>query len=154
MSDRITVEEWGVVSRMDTIQAAILKFRLSKIGAIIAKRRENAKYYQEKLHHQLIYAPPCRDDEFNTFHTYVIQVEKHRDDLQSHLKNLGIKTTIHYPVPIHLQPAARSLDYKKGDFPVTEKQAEIILTLPVSQFLTRQEQDIIIKETISFLDKA
>ena len=57
--------------------------------------------------------PAARQDEFNTFHTFVIQAER-RDDLQRHLRAIGIKTAIHYPVPIHLQPAAASLGYRKA----------------------------------------
>ena len=79
--------------------------------------------------------PPCRNEEFNTFHTFVVQVDR-RDELQAYLQGRGIKTAIHYPVPIHLQPAARALGHKKGDFPVTERQAERILTLPVNQYMS------------------
>lgn len=151
MSDRVTVEEWGLVSRMDTLQAAILRFRLKRLPFAIDKRRANAQYYQQHLVHPAIFVPPCRPQEFNTFHTFVIQVKQHRDALQKHLENIGIKTTIHYPVPIHLQPAAKALGYKIGDFPVTEAQASTILTLPVNQFMTRADQDAVIQETLRFL---
>jgi dTDP-4-amino-4,6-dideoxygalactose transaminase len=151
MSDRVTVEEWGYVSRLDTLQAAILKFRLKRLSAITKKRRANAKYYQQNLKHPAIFMPPCREEEFNTFHTFVIQTD-HRDELQEYLQEQGIKTTIHYPVPIHLQPAAKELGHKRGDFPVTETQAERILTLPVNQYLTHFEQDDVIREIAVFMD--
>jgi dTDP-4-amino-4,6-dideoxygalactose transaminase len=151
MSDRVTVEEWGYVSRLDTLQAAILKFRLKRLPAITEKRRANAKYYQQNLKHPAIFMPPCREEEFNTFHTFVIQID-HRDELQEYLQEQGIKTTIHYPVPIHLQPAAKGLGHKRGDFPVTETQAERILTLPVNQYLTHEEQDDVIREITGFMD--
>jgi dTDP-4-amino-4,6-dideoxygalactose transaminase len=151
MSDRVTVEEWGYVSRLDTLQAAILKFRLKRLPAITEKRRANAKYYQQNLKHPAIFMPPCREEEFNTFHTFVIQTD-HRDELQEYLQEQGIKTTIHYPVPIHLQPAAKGLGHKRGDFPVTETQAERILTLPVNQYLTHEEQDDVIREITGFMD--
>jgi dTDP-4-amino-4,6-dideoxygalactose transaminase len=151
MSDRVTVEEWGYVSRLDTLQAAILKFRLKRLSAITEKRRVNAKYYQKNLKHPSIFMPPCREEEFNTFHTFVIQTD-HRDELQEYLQEQGIKTTIHYPVPIHLQPAAKGLGHKRGDFPVTETQAERILTLPVNQYLTHEEQDDVIREITGFMD--
>lgn len=151
MSDRVTVLEWGTVSRMDTLQAAILKYRLGKLPQVVERRRANAKYYQEMLRHRAIFMPPCRDEEFNTFHTFVVQVDE-RDALQEHLSRLGIKTTIHYPVPIHLQPAAEYLGYKKGDFPMTEKQAERILTLPVNQYLSRGDQNIVIEEILKFYE--
>jgi dTDP-4-amino-4,6-dideoxygalactose transaminase len=116
MADRQTVTEWGLVSRMDTLQAAILNYRLDKLPDVIAKRRANAALYQGLLRHEQIYVPPCRNEEFNTFHTFVVQVDR-RDELQEYLKSRGIKTAIHYPIPIHLQPAARELGHKKGDFP-------------------------------------
>lgn len=151
MSDRVTVEEWGLVSRMDTLQAAILKFRLARLQSVIDRRRANAKYYQQHLQHSGIFFPACRKEEYNTFHTFVIQVERNRDALQQYLSERGIKTTIHYPIPIHLQPAAKSLGHKTGDFPVTESQAEKILTLPVNQYMTRADQDAVIKETLAFM---
>ena len=98
MADRQTVEEWGLVSRMDTLQAAILDYRLDKLPDVIAKRRANAALYQGLLHHERIYVPPCRNEEFNTFHTFVIQVDR-RDELQQYLRDRGIKTAIHYPDP-------------------------------------------------------
>ncbi|MEI7669642.1 MAG: DegT/DnrJ/EryC1/StrS family aminotransferase [Pseudomonadota bacterium] len=152
MKDRVTVEEWGFVSRMDTMQAAILKFRLGRMQSVIDRRRANAKYYQENLKHTGIFFPDCKGEEYNTFHTFVIQVENHRDALQEHLAKLGIKTTIHYPIPIHLQPAAKSLGHNIGDFPITENQAKNILTLPVNQYMARADQDVIIKETLAFMD--
>ena len=151
MVDRSTVVEWGMVSRMDTLQAAIIKMRLGRLASVIERRRANARRYQESLVHERLFVPPCRDDEHNTFHTFVIQVDR-RDALQQHLGDLGIKTAIHYPVPIHLQPAAASLGHKKGDFPVTEAQAERILTLPVHPFLTPDDQAAVVAELLAFLD--
>lgn len=150
MTDRVTVAEWGIVSRMDTVQAAIIKFRLPRLAGITERRRANAKYYQETLRHTGLFVPPCRPEEFNTFHTFVVQTEK-RDALQKHLQERGIKTTIHYPVPIHLQPAAAELGYKKGMFPVTEAQAERILTLPVNQYLAPEERAAVAQEILAFL---
>ena len=140
MIDRNTVERFGYVSRMDALQAALLTFRIKNLKTITTKRRKNAALYRKLLDHTKIFIPEDRPEEFNTFHTFVIQVN-HRDQLQKRLKEVGIETSIHYPIPIHLQPAARELSYKIGAFPVTELQANRILTLPVHQFLT--EGDII-----------
>ena len=68
----------------------------------------------------------------------MIQTEK-RDALKSYLLNKGIETSIHYPIPIHMQPASKALNYQKGDFPITEKQSETILTLPIHQYLENDE---------------
>jgi dTDP-4-amino-4,6-dideoxygalactose transaminase len=149
MADRETVDEWGFVSRMDALQAAILEYRLDKLPEIIAKRRENAALYQRLIKHDKVFVPPCRQDEFNTFHTFVIQAER-RDELQRHLREIGIKTAIHYPVPIHLQPAAAGLGYRKGDFPATEDQADRILTLPVNQYLSAADVETVAAEVLDF----
>lgn len=150
MADRATIEEWGLVSRMDTLQAAVLNYRLDKLPDVIAKRRANAAMYQKLLNHERLHVPPCRNEEYNTFHTFVVQVDQ-RDKLQAHLKNIGIKTAIHYPVPIHLQPAARSLGHTMGDFPMTERQAERILTLPVNQYMSPADVETVAGEVLAFL---
>ncbi len=145
--DRNTVVEWGVVSRLDHIQAAVLRYRLDRLDGIVATRRNNAKIYRSALNDRAVFAPPCRPQEFNAFHTFVIQCDR-RDALREHLAKQGIGTAIHYPVPIHLQPAARALGYSKGDFPVTERQAERILTLPVNQTLVRDDIEYV-AETVN-----
>jgi len=152
MADRQTIEEWGLVSRMDTLQAAILNYRLDKLPDVIVKRRANAALYQGLLRHEKIFVPPCRNEEFNTFHTFVIQVDR-RDELQQYLKDRGIKTAIHYPIPIHLQPAARELGHTKGDFPMTERQAERILTLPVNQYMSKADVETVASEVLAFVTR-
>jgi dTDP-4-amino-4,6-dideoxygalactose transaminase len=137
MADRDTVVEWGSLSRMDTLQAGILRFRLQRLPEVIRRRRANALIYQECLDARAVWSP-CRPGEFNTFHLFVVQVER-REALRAHLKDQGIGSHVHYPVPIHLQPAARDLGYAKGSFPVTERQADRILSLPIHQFLAPED---------------
>jgi dTDP-4-amino-4,6-dideoxygalactose transaminase len=134
-ADRNTVLEWGTVSRLDALQAVVLQHRLEGLEAMIEVRRRNAAFYQAALDPRLAFAPPCRPEQWNTFHTFVVQLDR-RDELQTHLTGRGIGSAIHYPIPIHLQPAARNLGYRRGDFPVAERQAGRILSLPVHQFLT------------------
>lgn len=146
--DRNTVERFGYVSRMDALQAAILGYRLAELDSTIEKRRNNAKIYLENLDRSQAFIPDELPDEFNTYHTFVIQVER-RDELKEYLASQGIQTSIHYPVPIHLQPAAEYLGHKKGDFPATEQQAQKILTLPIHQYL--EETDILkIAEQVNY----
>jgi dTDP-4-amino-4,6-dideoxygalactose transaminase len=149
MVDREIVGEWGFVSRLDVLQAAILNYRLDKLPEVIARRRANAALYQRLLNHRQIVVPPCRQDEYNTFHTFVVQVDR-RDALQSYLREIGIRTAIHYPIPIHLQPAAGKLKYKKGDFPVTELQATRILTLPVNQYMADRDVETVATAILRF----
>jgi dTDP-4-amino-4,6-dideoxygalactose transaminase len=133
--DRNTVAEWGTVSRLDTIQAVVLDHRLDGLDDVIAARRSNAACYRALLDPALVFHPASATDDYDTFHTFVVQVDR-RDELQRWLADRGIGTSIHYPVPIHLQPAAASLGHAPGDFPVTERQAAGILSLPIHQFLT------------------
>ncbi len=150
MHERDTVNHFGYVSRMDNLQAAILNYRLSKLDSIIEKRRDNATKYNDGISDDSVFIPNENNYQFNTYHTFVIQLEK-RDLLQSCLKQNNIDTAIHYPIPIHLQPAAKYLGYKYGDFPVAEKQAENILTLPINQSLTNEEISSIIEIINQFL---
>ena len=90
-----------------------------------------------------------KEYEFNTYHTFVIQTER-RDDLKKYLFENGIETAIHYPTPIHLQPASKSLGHQEGDFPVAEKQSEQILTLPVNQSLGQEDIEKIISKINRF----
>jgi dTDP-4-amino-4,6-dideoxygalactose transaminase len=136
--NRSDVQEWGTVSRLDTLQAEVLRIRLRHLPSVIERRRRNVAQYRDALAGLPIFIPPCRNIEFNTFHTFVIQTDR-RDELQKFLAGKGIETAIHYPVPIHLQPAAAHLGHRRGTFPVTERQAERILTLPVNQFLSASD---------------
>ena len=89
--------------------------------------------------------------QFNTYHTFVIQV-KNRKKLVSYLSKQGINTAVHYPIPIHLQPAAKFLGYKKGSFPIAEKQAKKILTLPIHQNLKRKDLTRIVQTVNNFFN--
>ncbi len=135
LADRNTVTEWGFASRLDTLQAEILMIRLKQLPAVVERRRSNAARYRSLLLPPHVFCPPDRAEEFNTCHTFVIQVDR-RDELREHLAKNKIGSAIHYPVPLHLQPAAAHLGLKAGAFPVTERQAARILTLPIHQHLT------------------
>jgi len=136
--DRNTVEKFGYVSRLDAIQAAVLTFRLTRLAEIIKSRRANADLYRSLLNPDYVFVPDDDPREQNSYHTFVVQVDR-RDELIAHLLSCGIGTAIHYPIPIHLQPAAKFLGFGKGSFPVTEKQANRILTLPINQNLSRTD---------------
>ena len=152
MSERNSVTKFGFVSRMDNLQAAILNYRLSKLDDIIQKRRSNATIYLDKINTEFIYMANEKDYEFNTYHTFVIQTDR-RDDLKKYLLENGIETAIHYPTPIHLQPASESLGHKGGDFPEAEKQSKQVLTLPVNQSLKQEELEKIISTINRFFSK-
>ena len=149
MADRNIVHNFGSVSRMDNLQAAILNYRLDKLKATTDKRRRNANTYVEGINNQNLFFPKEKDSEYNTYHTFVIQT-KYRDELKAYLSVNNIDTAIHYPFPIHLQPASKKLGYQAGDFPITERQSKEILTLPVNQYITETDIQRIIKALNDF----
>lgn len=138
MSNRNKIKNFGYVSRMDNLQAAILNFRLKYLKSTIKKRRENASIYYKNLNKNYVFIPPETKKEFNTYHTFVVQVSK-RDKLKRYLKSKGIETSIHYPTPIHLQPAFKKLRYSCSQLLETEAQSKKIITLPVNQHLKDYE---------------
>mgnify|MGYP001574594786 CR=1 FL=1 len=122
-------EQWGYNSRLDTTQAAILNVKLNYLDQWTARIREIARYYQEQLG-SVVDLPNEKSYEKSVYHTFIIQTDR-RDQLQQYLSSRGIGTKIHYPLPLHLHPAAKGLLYKEGDFPRAEKQAKMILSLPI-----------------------
>jgi len=135
---RDTAVRFGQVSRMDSLQAAVLRFRLDRLDDTVRRRRANAALYRARLDPSQVFVPVERERAFDSYHTFVIQVAR-RDALQDFLQAHGVGTAIHYPVPIHLQPAAADLGYRAGDFPVAERQAGRILTLPINQTLEPED---------------
>ena len=138
IQDRNKINFFGFVSRMDNLQAGILNFHLKNLKKIIRKRRKNAEIYYKILNRDKIFIPIKNKYNYDTFHTFVIQVNK-RKELQKYLLSKGVMTSIHYPVPIHLQPASKHLGYKKGDFPIAEKQSNRILSIPINQYLSENK---------------
>ncbi|RPI34397.1 MAG: DegT/DnrJ/EryC1/StrS family aminotransferase [Chloroflexota bacterium] len=125
----------GFNRRLDTIQAAILLVKLKHLNAWNVARRQHAQQYNLFLDGTYVRLPIEADYAQSVYHLYVIQVED-RDGLKTHLQEQGISTGIHYPVPIHLQPAYRDLNYAPGAFPVTEQAAGRILSLPMYAEMT------------------
>jgi dTDP-4-amino-4,6-dideoxygalactose transaminase len=133
---------------MDVLQAAILNFRLKNLNSIIRRRRFNANYYFKNLNRNFYKLSDEKKYQFNSYHTFVVQVEN-REKLIKYLQSKGIGTAIHYPIPIHLQPASKYLNYKKGSFPMTESQSKKILTIPIHQNLTLKN----LKKIVFYLNK-
>jgi dTDP-4-amino-4,6-dideoxygalactose transaminase len=133
LKSRDEVLFWGHNSRLDALQAAVLRLRLKALPGIIARRRRNAELYREGL--AGVVGLPAEDkDSRQTYHLFMIQCER-RDGLKAFLARKGVATAVHYPTPIHLQPCGKGLGYRKGDFPEAERQARRILSLPVHQSL-------------------
>jgi len=144
---------WSGNSRLDTIQAAILLTKLNYLEGWTNKRRANAKFYQENLGHIAEIKVPLENKEnYSVYHTFVIQAEN-RDILQAYLGECGIGTAVHYPVPIHLHTAAANLGYKEGDFPITERQSQCILSLPVYPELEEEDLKSVVTAITNFYQR-
>lgn len=120
----------GYNRRLDTLQAAVLSVKLRHLDSWNSSRRQLARLYNESLKATGVITPGVASHAESAWHLYVIRT-KNRASLQAHLASQGVMTGIHYPIPIHLQPAYSDLGYKKGDFPVTEAYAEEVLSLPM-----------------------
>ena len=144
-------ETEGYNGRLDSIQAAILLVKLSRLAEWNWQRRQKAESYQELLSSldglTLPFEPAWARA---VYHLYVIRMQD-RGEMQEHLKAVGIGTGIHYPIPLHLQPAYCDLGYREGDFPITEKVAPEILSLPIYPQLTRDKQEIVIQAIKEYL---
>ncbi len=139
---------WGYNARLDTIQAAMLNEKLPHLERwTAAKRRIAARYRQALL--GVVGVPEDRPGEGAVYQTFVIRAAR-RDDLQRHLAACGVDSKVHYPTPLHLQEAAAELGYKPGDFPVTERLATEILSLPIYPELTEAQQEAVVDGVLSF----
>ncbi len=120
----------GYNRRLDTLHAAVLRVKLRYLDAWNAARQRHAVAYREALAGSDLILPSPAPEGEHVYHLYVVRCRE-RDELQAHLSALGIATGIHYPIPIHLQPAYRDLGHSPGDFPITERLAAEILSLPM-----------------------
>ena len=140
----------GYNSRLDEIQAAILRVKLKRLDEQNKLRRKNAWIYNELLKDvDEVVTPFEAEYGKHVYHLYVIRTEK-RDELQEYLKSNGIGTGLHYPIPLHLQKAYEYLGYKEGDFPVAEECAKQILSLPMFPELTPKEIEKVASEIKTF----
>jgi len=141
----------GYNGRLDAIQAGLLHAKLPHLAQWNAARRQKADTYRELFADaEGIIIPYEPSWSRAVYHLYVIRVED-RTKLQQHLKAADIGTGIHYPIPLHLQNAYRSLGYQKGDLPVTEEVAGEILSLPMYPGLTRREQESVVESVVECL---
>lgn len=128
----------GTNSRLDEIQAALLKVRLEHAEEMNKEKQDVAAEYDKKINNPLIKLPGVREGADHIYHQYVIRC-KRRDELMAYLKDKGISTIIHYPIPPHLSEAYEYLGFKKGDFPVTEACADEVLSIPMFNGITEEE---------------
>ncbi len=143
----------GYNGRLDAIQAGVLRIKLKRLADWNESRRKNAKYYDELLSEiPEVSVVQQTKDTASVYHLYVILVDN-RDELQNFLNDKGIATGLHYPLPLHLQKAYEHLGYKKGDFPVTERIADRLLSLPMFPELAREQIKYVVESIKEFLKR-
>ena len=173
MPRRYEHNEVGYNSRLDAIQAAVLNVKLPKLGGWVEKRKAVARRYSESLNNLLGLEIPSANEDgmIHAWNQYVVRVtsfsldksssneemnllntsfknisniDNPRGRLKTYLQNEGVNTIIYYPIPIHLQPAYKSLGYKEGSLPVTEKLCNEVLSLPIFPEITQDEQEYVV----------
>jgi UDP-2-acetamido-2-deoxy-ribo-hexuluronate aminotransferase len=132
----------GIGGRMDTIQAAVLNVKLKYYKKDLALRQEAAQKYTVALKDKEIILPYVDSRNTSAWAQYSVRVNN-RDELQTKLKEVGISTAVHYPMPLHLQECFQYLGYKKGDFPISEVVSQEIMSLPLNPYLTDEEIEYI-----------
>jgi dTDP-4-amino-4,6-dideoxygalactose transaminase len=137
------VQGWN--SRLDEIQAAILRVKLRYLDNWGTRRRERATYYERLLHQQVpsVITPATASSRDHVFHQYTVRVQR-RDAMSKALAERGIASTVYYPVPIHIQPIYASLGYKHGDLPESERAAGEVLSLPIYPELTNAQIESVV----------
>ena len=151
LKNRNNVEIFGYNSRLDTIQAAVANYKMkNKLDNITSKRIKNATMLDKLLskNKKVILVERLKYLK-EVFHLYHINV-KNRDKLQKYLIKNNIDAKVHYPIPLHLQKAAKYLKYKKGDFPIAEKLANTSLSLPVHEFIGKSHIDYMVRTINKF----
>jgi dTDP-4-amino-4,6-dideoxygalactose transaminase len=144
--------EIGYNRRLDTLQAAILNVKLPLLHSWNQARSVNAALYGKLLNHPKIGLPKVINDVEPVWHLYVVQVDQ-REELRKYLSEAGISTGIHYPIPIHLQPAYQHLGYQIGSFPITEQAAERIVSLPMYAELSAEMVSYVAEKILEFLSE-
>ena len=148
----------GMGGRLDTIQAAVLNVKLKYYPKELALRQEVAQKYHSKLniapsgntlgmYNSKLVLPFVKEGRASTWAQYTVRVND-RDALQAKLKENGVPTAVHYPMPLHLQECFQYLNYKQGSFPIAEKTSKEVISLPINSFLSNKEVQYIISQTI------
>lgn len=140
----------GTNSRLDELQAGLLRIKLSHLDEFNEERCKIAERYITHITNPLIQLPQIRPGADSSWHQFVLHVPNHRDELMMYLREKDIGTLIHYPIPPHLSEAYSYLGHKKGDFPIAERYADEVLSIPMYNGMTQEEQDAVIDALNSF----
>jgi dTDP-4-amino-4,6-dideoxygalactose transaminase len=145
----------GVNSRLDTLQAAILRVKLKYLDQYTEARNQVARVYDEAFAgHPMIQTPVRCPWSTHVFHQYTLKLKGvDRDAFKEHMQHNGIPTMVYYPLPVHLQKAYTGYGYKAGDFPIAEALCNSVVSLPIHTEMKADDQQYIIEQTLSFFGK-
>lgn len=139
----------GANSRLDEIQAGFLRVRLAHLDELAMEKKNICERYLNELNNIKIELPKIRERATHIWHQFVIKSD-YRDELMKYLDDNGIGSIIHYPIPPHLSEAYSYLGLKEGDLPMTEKYSKTVLSIPLYNGMTKDEQDYVIEKINSF----
>ena len=139
----------GANSRLDEIQAGLLRVRLSHMHELTEERKKIANRYLKEISNPHLVLPKLREGSTCVWHQFVIRCNE-RDRLIEYLNEKGIGTIIHYPIPPHLAEAYQHLGHKEGDFPITENYAKTVLSIPMYNGMADEEQTYVIDALNNF----
>jgi len=143
----------GMNSRLDALQAAILRVKLGHLDAWAVARQRNAEQYSSWFHSRgldrVVKLPKVQAKCNHIYNQYVIRVAK-RDELKAYLRDCGVPTEIYYPSPLHLQPAFHYLGYKPGDLPQSESASREVLSIPVFPEMSPEQHNLVVESIAAF----
>ncbi|MHD0319367.1 DegT/DnrJ/EryC1/StrS family aminotransferase [Fusobacterium sp. THCT1E2] len=137
--------EVGYNARLDELQAGLLSVKLSHLGELNSERENIMERYLAEIKNPLLILPEINKECTHVWHLFVVRVEN-REKFEKYLEENGIGTVIHYPIPPHLSKAYEYLGYKKGDFPIAERYAETVISLPIYNGMIKEEIDYVIEK--------
>ena len=150
-------EAIGINSRLDALQAAVLQIKLKHLDEWTEGRRRNAGRYRQLFartkHADRVVLPPTRPGNFHVYNQFTVRVPK-RDELRTFLKEKGVGTEVYYPLPMHLQNCYRELGHQKGSFPLSERAAEEVMSIPIYAELTEAQQSYVVEMIAEFYRRA
>jgi dTDP-4-amino-4,6-dideoxygalactose transaminase len=152
-AQRYIHSEIGMNSRLDNLQAAVLRIKLRYLDRWLEVRRKNAACYNDRLKELPVVCPYVPEYNVHTYHLYVVRLKSRMEELGKYLNDCGIEARTYYPVPLHMQDCYRNLGYKKGDLKESEKASAETLSFAVYPELEKSEMDYIVDRIKEFFKK-
>jgi dTDP-4-amino-4,6-dideoxygalactose transaminase len=150
LADRDSVVMLGCNSRLDSVQAVIGNWLIDQVGFITSTRIKNAAYLDGELGKlPQIRLPPRYNDRRLVFHLYIVFAER-RDELLAHCRKVGVEAKVHYPIPVYRQEGLRQFGYRAGDFPVADRHADTMISLPAHEHLTAEQLAYMVQTVTEF----